>query len=93
MKRFELKNEFQTIRQLSFKLNRKILVACVVINIAYAIFSLILMVLISPIAVLISLCFYIGAVVYYIIRKKWLAKKGIDLNEICKTITEETLEV
>jgi len=51
------------------------------------------MVLISPIAVLISCCFYIGAVVYYIIRKKWLAKKGIDLNEICKTIPEETLEV
>jgi len=76
-----------------FKLNRKTLVACVVINVAYAIFSLILMVLISPIAVLISLCFYIGAIVYYIIRKKWLAKKGIDLNEICNRIPEETLEV
>ena len=77
----------------SDELNRKILVVCVVINISYAILSLILMVLISPVAVFISVIFYIGAVIYYIIRKKWLAKKGISLIEICKKIPEETLEV
>ena len=81
------------VEKSQFKLNRKILVVCVVINVAYALLSIILMILISPIAVLISIVFYIGAVVYYIIRKKWLAKNGIDLNEICKRIPEETLEV
>ena len=49
--------------------------------------------MISPTAVLISLIFYAGAIVYYIIRKRWLLKKGIDLKEICKLLPEETLEV
>jgi len=51
------------------------------------------MIIISPIVVLISIIFYAGAIVYYIIRKRWLLKKGIDLNEVCKLIPEETLEV
>ena len=29
----------------------------------------------------------------FLIRKRWLLKNGIDLNEICKMIPEETLEV
>ena len=90
----KLEKKFPNLVEKSqFKLNRKILVVCVVINISYAILSLILMVLISPVAVFISVIFYIGAVIYYIIRKKWLAKKGISLIEICKKIPEETLEV
>ena len=76
-----------------FNLNRKIIIACVIVSVSYAILSIILMIIISPIAVLISIIFYAGAIVYYIIRKRWLLKKGIDLKEICKLIPEETLEV
>lgn len=81
------------VEKSQFNLNRKILVACVIFNIIYAIFSIVIMILISPIAVLISIIFYTSAVIYYIIRKKWLAKRGIYLDEICKTIPDETLEV
>jgi APA family basic amino acid/polyamine antiporter len=81
------------VEKSQFKLKRKILIVCVTINVAYAILSLLLMVLISPIAVLVSAVFYLGAIVYYLIRKQYLAKKGIDLKKICKTIPEETLEV
>jgi APA family basic amino acid/polyamine antiporter len=83
----------ELVEKSQFKLKRKILISCVIINVIYAIFSIILMIAISPIAVLISSIFYIGAIVYYIIRKKWLAKNGINLDEICKTIPAETLEV
>ena len=76
-----------------FNINKKIIILCVIFSVSYAIFSIILMLLISPIAVLISLIFYAGAIIYYIIRKRWLLKKGIDLKEICKLLPEETLEV
>lgn len=76
-----------------FKLKRKVLIIIIVFNVAYAILSIILMAITSLIAVMISAVIYVIAVIYYIIRKKWLLKKGIDLNEICKKIPEETLEV
>jgi APA family basic amino acid/polyamine antiporter len=76
-----------------FKLSRRILIIFVIFNAVYAILSILLMAIISPMAVLISTIIYGIAILYYIIRKKWLAKRGIDLEEICRAIPEETLEV
>ncbi|MBD3254305.1 MAG: amino acid permease [Candidatus Lokiarchaeota archaeon] len=76
-----------------FKLKRKVLIGFIAFNFAYAILSILLMAIISPMAVIISVIFYAGALIYYFIRKRWLAKRGIDLREICKTIPEEALEV
>ena len=76
-----------------FKLKRGLLVFVVVFNVSYAIFSIILMIIISPLAVLISLIFYGVAILYYFIRKKYLLNKGIDLVELCKELPEEIKEV
>jgi len=76
-----------------FKLKRKLLVFFIIFNVSYAIFSIILMAIISPLAVLISFVFYGIAIIYYIARKKWLMKRGVNLEEICKTLPSETLEV
>ena len=76
-----------------FKLKRKLLVFFIIFNVSYAIFSIILMAIISPLAVLISFVFYGIAVFYYIVRKRWLMKRGVNLDEICKTLPSETLEV
>jgi len=76
-----------------FKLKRKLLVFFIIFNVSYAIFSIIIMAIISPLAVLISFVFYGIAIIYYIVRKKWLMKRGVNLEEICKTLPSETLEV
>jgi APA family basic amino acid/polyamine antiporter len=76
-----------------FKLKRKLLVFFIIFNVSYAIFSIIIMAIISPLAVLISFVFYGIAIIYYIVRKKWLMNRGVNLEEICKTLPSETLEV
>jgi APA family basic amino acid/polyamine antiporter len=76
-----------------FHLKRRVLLIFVVFNLVYAILSIILMAIISPMAVLISFIFYGCAILYFFIRRAWLRKKGIDLDEICKTIPDEALEV
>ncbi|MFX0071412.1 MAG: APC family permease [Candidatus Hermodarchaeota archaeon] len=76
-----------------FHLKRNVLILFVIFNLAYAILSILLMAFISPMAVIISVIFYGCAILYYFVRKKWLLKKGIDLNEICKTIPEEALVI
>ena len=77
----------------SFKLNRKILVGIVIFNISYAIFTIILIILIAPGVVIFTAVFYLIAIIYYVIRRKWLAARGIVLDEICRNLPEEALEV
>jgi hypothetical protein len=43
--------------------------------------------------VLIVAGLYLIAIIYYLFRKRWLKKKGFNLNEICQRIPEETKEV
>ncbi|MHA1724351.1 MAG: APC family permease [Promethearchaeota archaeon] len=81
------------LKKSRFLLNRKVIVGIIIFNIIYNLFAIIAMIVLSPRVVVGALIFYAIAMLYYVLRKKWLEKNGIDIEEICKTIPEETLEV
>jgi len=82
----------ELVEKAYFSLSKKVLVVLTVFNVSYSLFSILIMIALSPIVILSASVFYIIAILYYYLRKKWLIKQGIDLNEICKTIPEEILE-
>ncbi|MBD3253625.1 MAG: amino acid permease [Candidatus Lokiarchaeota archaeon] len=77
----------------SFKLNRKVLMGLVIFNVAYSLLTIVAIILIAPNVVIFTGIFYLIAIAYYLVRKKWLASKGIDLNEVCKKLPEEVKEI
>ena len=83
----------ELVKNSNFKLKRKVLLGLVGFNVIYSILSIMLMVAVSPSVVFSATIFYLLAIIYYILRKRWLKKKGLNLDEICKKIPEEALEV
>ncbi|MHA1488933.1 MAG: APC family permease [Promethearchaeota archaeon] len=83
----------ELVEKSSFKMNRKLLIGIIIFNLIYSLFAIIAMIAMSPLVVLSASIFYAFAIVYYVLRKRWLAKRGIDLEEICNTIPKEALEV
>lgn len=83
----------ELVEKSNFRLNRKLLIGIIIFNVFYSLFAVVAMIYLSPEVVIFTAIFYSIAIVYYIARKKWLIKRGIDLDEICKTIPKEALEV
>ncbi|TFF97202.1 MAG: amino acid permease [Promethearchaeota archaeon] len=83
----------ELIEKSRFKIKRKYLLALVIFNVLYSSLSIFAIIGIKLYIFIIVVILYAIAFIYYICRKKWLSKKGIDLEEICKTIPDETKEV
>ncbi|MHA1334283.1 MAG: APC family permease [Promethearchaeota archaeon] len=91
---FKLRKKYPDLEEKSIiKLSNRTLIILLILNVGYSAFSIIIMILLSPIVVLMASIFYGFGFIYYFVRKKWLLKHGIDLDEICKHIPEETFEV
>jgi len=76
-----------------FKIKKSYLAILVIFNVAYSSISILAIIGVKWYIVVIVAVLYLIAIIYYLLRKKWLKKKGINLEEICKKIPEETLEV
>jgi APA family basic amino acid/polyamine antiporter len=83
----------ELVEKSKFKIKSKYLLALVVFNVIYSSLSIFAIIGIKLYIFLIVAILYAIAFLYYFIRKKWLANRGIDLEEICSTIPEETKEV
>ncbi|MBD3216187.1 MAG: amino acid permease [Candidatus Lokiarchaeota archaeon] len=83
----------ELLEKSKFKIKRPYLVILVIFNVAYSSLSILAIIGVKWYIVAIVAVLYIVAIIYYFVRKKWLAKKGIDLEEKCSKIPEETLEV
>lgn len=83
----------ELVEKATFKLNRKVLTGIIVFSVIYNLFAIIAMIALSPMVVISAAIFYAIAFIYYILRRKWLKKRNIDIDKICKTVPEETLEV
>ena len=91
---FKLEKTFpELMKKSTFKLSKRVLIILLIINIAYSTFSIIIIIALSPRVIISAAIFYAMGIVYFFIRKKWLINKGIDLEKICETIPQETLEV
>jgi APA family basic amino acid/polyamine antiporter len=83
----------ELLEKSKFKIKRPYLVILVIFNVAYSSLSILAIIGVKWYIVVIVAVLYLVAIIYYFVRKNWLAKKGIDLEEKCKKIPEETLEV
>jgi APA family basic amino acid/polyamine antiporter len=83
----------ELVEKSKFKISRKVLIILVVINLAYNAFSIIVTIAVAFEVIFLVLIFYVLAIIYYIVRKFQLQKRGVNLKEVCKTIPEETLEL
>ncbi|MHA1291734.1 MAG: APC family permease [Promethearchaeota archaeon] len=91
---FALEKKYpELIEKSTFSISKKTLVILLILNLIYSSFTIVLMIILSPMVIFAASIFYGCALIYYFLRVKWLAKKGINLKEICKTIPEESFEV
>jgi APA family basic amino acid/polyamine antiporter len=83
----------ELVNKSRFKIKRRYLLALVIFNVVYSSLSIFAIIGIKSSIFLIVVILYAIAFTYYFFRKKWLSEKGIDLDEICETIPDETKEV
>ncbi|TXT63361.1 MAG: putative Amino acid transporter [Promethearchaeota archaeon] len=76
-----------------FKIKKKYLLMLIIFNVAYSALSILAIIGIKLYIVLIVVGLYAIAIIYYVVRRRWLKKRGFDLNEICQRIPEETKEL
>jgi len=76
-----------------FKIKKGYLIILIIFNVGYSLLSILAIIGIKLYIVLIVAGLYAIAIIYYVVRKRWLKKKGYDLDEICSQIPEETREV
>ncbi|MBD3196474.1 MAG: amino acid permease [Candidatus Lokiarchaeota archaeon] len=83
----------ELLEKSKFKIKKSYLTILVIFNIAYSALSILAIIGVKLYIVLIVAGLYVIGIAYYFIRKKWLANRDIHLEEICKKIPDETLEV
>ncbi len=83
----------ELLEKSKFKIKKRYLLILIIFNVGYSMLSILAIIGIKLYLVLIVAGLYGIAIIYYVLRKKWLKKKGFDLDEICRQIPEETKEV